>query len=390
MLYRCGPCRQFTPALANFYTELKKTRDDFELVFVSSDKDEAGFNDYFGSMPWTAMPFSERAKKAELSGRYGVQGIPTLVVLNKDGSVITKNARQDMMGDPTGASFPWIPKPIPELIGSSFIGAGGTTVDRGAIEGKFVGLYFSAHWCPPCKAFTPKLASYYDHRKSTGKNDLEIIFCSSDRSETEFNEYFATMPWLAMPLNDKRINELSTRFEVQGIPTFVIIDPNGEVVTTNGRAAVMSDPKSEKVPGFPYYPEPVEDLSETASCYGFDINSKPAVIVFMENADDDEQEEAKAVLLGFAERMTKAKAKTPEGPEMLFFYSFKPNDIAGRIRQLCKMEPLGAKSATQMILLNIPDNGGYYDGSTDEITQETVGAFLESFKAGTLERKQLG
>ena len=129
-----------------------------------------------------------------------------------------------------------------------------------------------------------------------GKNDLEIIFCSSDKSPEEFNEYFGTMPWLAMPLRDRRIQELSGRFEVQGIPSFVIIDPNGELVTTNGRAAVMGDPKSDKVPGFPYYPEAVEDLSESAECYGFDINSKPAVIVFMENADDDEQNDAKAVL----------------------------------------------------------------------------------------------
>lgn len=144
--------------------------------------------------------------------------------------------------------------------------------------------------------FTPKLISYYNHRKSIGKNDLEILFCSSDNSEPEFNEYFGSMPWLAIPLNDSRIQALSRRFGVQGIPTFVIIDPSGEVVTTNGSAAIMGDPRSEKVPGFPYYPEPIEDLSETAECYGFDINSKPAVILFMENADDDEQADAKAVL----------------------------------------------------------------------------------------------
>lgn len=88
--------------------------------------------------------------------------------------------------------------------------------------------------------------------------------------------------------------------------------------------------------------------------------------------------------------MTKAKAKTPEGPEMLFFYSFKPNQMGDRIRQLCKIAPLGGASKTQMILLNIPDNGGYYEAAGDEITQETVEAFITSFKAGTLERKQLG
>jgi nucleoredoxin len=387
----CGPCRQFTPALAQFYTSLKATRDDFELVFVSSDRDDAGFDEYFGSMPWTAMPFSERAKKAELSSRYGVQGIPSLVVLNKDGSVISKNAREALMGDPTGASFPWIPKPIGEMLGSSFVGAGGAVVDRSAIEGKYVGLYFSAHWCPPCQQFTPKLITYYNHRKSIGKNDFEIIFCSSDKSQEEFDGYFGSMPWLALPLKDSRIGELSSRLEVQGIPSFVILDPAGEVVTSNGRAAILGDMNSGKVEdGFPYHPAAVADLSESAECCGFDINSKAAVIVFMENADDDEQADAKGVLSGFAETMTKAKAKSPEGPEMLFFYSFQPNEIGDKVRQLCKLAPLGPKSTTTVILLNIPDNGGYYVAAGDEVTKESMGTFLEAFKAGTLERKQLG
>jgi len=44
---------------------------------------------------------------------------------------------------------------------------GGTLLKKGceevntadALKGKrAVGLYFSAHWCPPCRGFTPKLA----------------------------------------------------------------------------------------------------------------------------------------------------------------------------------------------------------------------------------------
>ena len=37
-----------------------------------------------------------------------------------------------------------------------------------------VGLYFSAHWCPPCRGFTPKLAEVYTAIKGTGKS-LEIL-----------------------------------------------------------------------------------------------------------------------------------------------------------------------------------------------------------------------
>ena len=98
-------------------------------------------------MPWAAMPFAERTKKAELSSRYGVQGIPTLVVLNKDGSLISKNARQNLAEDPTGSAFPWIPRPLPELIGNSFVRPGGAAADRSAIEGKVVHVKYACQCC---------------------------------------------------------------------------------------------------------------------------------------------------------------------------------------------------------------------------------------------------
>ena len=38
-----------------------------------------------------------------------------------------------------------------------------------------IGLYFSAHWCPPCKGYTPMLAEKYNELNKEGKK-LEIIF----------------------------------------------------------------------------------------------------------------------------------------------------------------------------------------------------------------------
>jgi thiol-disulfide isomerase/thioredoxin len=47
--------------------------------------------------------------------------------------------------------------------------------------------------CPPCKSFTPLLIDFYN----ANKEDLEIIFLSSDRDEESFNGYFGKMPWLS-------------------------------------------------------------------------------------------------------------------------------------------------------------------------------------------------
>ena len=60
--------------------------------------------------------------------------------------------------------------------------------------------------------------------------ELPIIFGSSDRNETAFQEYFGTMPWHAFPLGDTRIEVLKRKYEVSGIPWLVILDKNGNLV----------------------------------------------------------------------------------------------------------------------------------------------------------------
>merc|ERR1712182_101663 len=83
-----------------------------EVVFVSSDKDEAQFTDYFKEMPWLALDFADRQRKTQLSGMFGVRGIPALVIIDKDGSVITSNGRGAVSSDPEGDKFPWYPPAV--------------------------------------------------------------------------------------------------------------------------------------------------------------------------------------------------------------------------------------------------------------------------------------
>ena len=70
---RCPPCRGFTPALATLYTSIVAKGKSFEIVFVSSDRDEGSFQSYFAEMPWLALPFADRQTKQALSDKFGVQ-----------------------------------------------------------------------------------------------------------------------------------------------------------------------------------------------------------------------------------------------------------------------------------------------------------------------------
>lgn len=54
-------------------------------------------------------------------------------------------------------------------------------------SGKYIGLYFSAKWCGPCKTFTPVLRKSYEEWQNSGKHQFEIIFMSLDRTQPEFN-----------------------------------------------------------------------------------------------------------------------------------------------------------------------------------------------------------
>ena len=133
--------------MAETYTKNLQAKG-MRVVFVSSDRDEHAFNEYFGEMPWLALPYSDREKKQSLSSRYGVQGIPSFVILNPDGTTITKNGRDAVSQDPTGADYPWVPPSLHEMIGHSFVNAAKQSgiTSQSHLAGKTVGLYFSAHW----------------------------------------------------------------------------------------------------------------------------------------------------------------------------------------------------------------------------------------------------
>jgi nucleoredoxin len=108
-------------------------------------------------------------------------------------------------------------------------------------DGAVVGLYFSASWCPPCVRTTPKLVKCYEELKAAGKK-FEIVFVSSDSSKDEFEKYYKKMvtkcgdqQFLALDYDQRELkNRLSTLFEVEGIPTLVLLKPDGTIITKDG------------------------------------------------------------------------------------------------------------------------------------------------------------
>ena len=102
------------------------------------------------------------------------------------------------------------------LFGPELITKSGLQPTADVLGGKTaVGIYFSAHWCPPCREFTPKLGTAYEqHLKAKG---LEIVFISSDRDQEGFDGYFAEHAWrLAVPYTDRAAKDrLCKKYKVK-------------------------------------------------------------------------------------------------------------------------------------------------------------------------------
>jgi nucleoredoxin len=128
------------------------------------------------------------------------------------------------------------------------LSAAAGTGEAGSSSAGYIGLYFSAHWCPPCRGFTPQLAQTYKALQANGTK-FEIIFCSWDEDRKEFLEYAQTMPWTKLPFQDPRIQALSKLYAVQSIPTLIMLDAkSGAVFSTHARNVIPGDREGKLFP----------------------------------------------------------------------------------------------------------------------------------------------
>eukprot|EP00903_Cladosiphon_okamuranus_P008393 g8069.t1 len=385
----CGPCRGFTPDLVKTYNAVRAAGKEFEVVLIGSDRNEEDFRAYHGGMPWLALPFPDRERKSSLSTKFRIRGIPSLVILDPNGSVITTDGRSMVGDDPEGKDFPWRPKPLSELIGTEFLDKSGNVCGEETIRGKTLALYFSAHWCPPCRAFTPRLVqTYKELKKRPAGNDLEFIFVSSDKDQEQFDEYCGEMPWAAIPFIDAaRRRALAARCGVRGIPTLVTIGADGVVINQKAKESAIADGKGLE---FPWWPKAVEDLAVHSHSNGFHVQEMPALIVFMEAADDVDQKEVEDALLPIAQAEADL-AKAEGGPPALIFFTVKSEaSLPQQVRNVCDLKTVS--DSPQMIIVNIQGNGAYHlpqGGISSPVSATTIKDFIDGYKAGSLQRFQL-
>merc|ERR1719498_1153375 len=152
-----------------------------------------------------------------------------------------------------------------------------------------------------------------------------------------------------------------------------------KVINKSARAAAGSDPQGAD---FPWYPKPVEELSATVESNGFDVNEKPSLIALCTGVAEAAVIETAMVEVA-KEHIAGVGDKEPD----FIFFTAKNN--SGPVPQVLGMMGLGQDAAPSLLLLDIPDQGGFYTVKPETIDAASIKKVMSDYKEKKLERRQL-
>jgi len=167
-------------------------------------------------------------------------------------------------GDSSTSAISGLKRPVASIVGKELVDSDGKSVEL--LPSQFYLVYFSAHWCPPCRKFTPKLASFY--KKVQRGNNFEVIFVSNDKDEAAMRNYMKSMPWPAVKYNGVAHRELSRGLAGSGIPNLLALDQNGNVIFSSYKDGRYVGPNSalsefqKHLKSLPVITKPILDAKE--------------------------------------------------------------------------------------------------------------------------------
>ncbi|MCP2025832.1 thiol-disulfide isomerase/thioredoxin [Flavobacterium sp. HSC-32F16] len=127
---------------------------------------------------------------------------------------------------------PYIDLPFTDAAGNA------VKISDYAGKGKYVMLEFWASWCHPCRADIPHLKEVYELYHPEG---FEIISVSMDQDKQAWLKAVKEekIPWLQVSDLQAFTGDLAKKYQIRGIPTCILLDPSGKIVTRNMRGSFM-------------------------------------------------------------------------------------------------------------------------------------------------------
>lgn len=367
----CGPCKRFTPELKSIYENA--LQDQGEVIFVSKDKDESSFNEYLGKMPWKAVPFNSSNTKS-LIEHFEINSIPALLSFDNEGNLLSREGRTLATNDPQAKKYPWKDEKIVEIIGNVIDKDGNETSNQVLKSKKYIALLFTAQWCPVQEPLE-YIKQAYESLIHRGES-VEFIYVSKDKLPEEFNSYFGSMPWKAIPFDRKGdIELLSKRLQITEIPSLITLDVESEhIITKEGTSAAELDPEGLE---FPWETKLLQPLSN--SSMGL-MNSYKLLIVYSESK---EVESSVQSIANKKEEEWKALGEIP------LYMTFGNQDSDPEIVSQTK-EFLGIEENSIQFAAIVDGEEGLLFTFSEEFTENKLIQFIDDMLKGKLSGISLG
>ncbi len=115
----------------------------------------------------------------------------------------------------------------------SGIDINGTEISINDLKGKFLVIDVWATWCGPCKKESPHFKKLAEQYKDNDK--IEFISISIDKNKKDWEDSIERdqPEYLSLWAKNDFESELAVNYQINAIPYFIIIDPNGKIAIDN-------------------------------------------------------------------------------------------------------------------------------------------------------------
>jgi len=143
----------------------------------------------------------------------------------------------------------------------------GKKLDWDSYRGKVVLVDFWASWCGPCRAEVPNILAMH---KAYHDKGFAVLGVSLDAEAKDATKAVREMklPWDSIFPEDEDQREfnhpLVRHYGINGIPTAILVDKEGRVVSLNARGEVLGE-ELKKLLGEPAEPAEEQETAETAA-----------------------------------------------------------------------------------------------------------------------------
>lgn len=115
----------------------------------------------------------------------------------------------------------------------------GKPVNFAAFKGKYVLVDFWASWCGPCRAENPNVLKAYNKYKD---KNFTVVGISLDDKGENWKKAIKDdgMPWTQLSDLKGWKNEVSQYYGIMGIPSTLLVDPQGNIIAKDLRGEILN------------------------------------------------------------------------------------------------------------------------------------------------------